>query len=137
MQTFLPLPNFQLSAKVLDWRRLGKQRLEAAQLLKAMYAQGAWSNHPACKMWKGYTIALQHYHDIMILEWKSRGYKNTMELFLPNLDDMILPFWFGDSAFHASHRSNLLRKDSAYYGKFGWTEPQDLPYVWPLRKEAA
>jgi hypothetical protein len=37
----------------------------------------------------------------------------------------------GDEAFHASHRSNLLRKDRDYYGAFGWTEPDDLPYVWP------
>jgi hypothetical protein len=34
---------------------------------------------------------------------------------------------------HDSHRSNLLRKDPQWYGQFGWTVPDDLPYVWPVR----
>lgn len=34
MQTFLPYPDFALSAKVLDNKRLGKQRLEAKQILE-------------------------------------------------------------------------------------------------------
>lgn len=34
MQTFLPYPNVAASATVLDWRRLGKQRLEAVQLIR-------------------------------------------------------------------------------------------------------
>jgi hypothetical protein len=42
------------------------------------------------------------------------------------------PDWFGNKEFHASHRSNLLRKDPEFYGKYGWTEPHDLPYIWPL-----
>ena len=36
MQTFLPYPDFQLSAECLDYKRLGKQRLEAFQLLVAL-----------------------------------------------------------------------------------------------------
>jgi hypothetical protein len=36
MQTFLPLPDFIESAKVLDYKRLGKQRVEAWQILKAI-----------------------------------------------------------------------------------------------------
>jgi hypothetical protein len=31
----------------------------------------------------------------------------------------------------ASHRANLLRKDAAYYGYFGWTEDPTMPYYWP------
>jgi hypothetical protein len=38
----------------------------------------------------------------------------------------------GQEEIHASHRSNLLRKDSEFYGKFGWAEPDDLPYFWPI-----
>lgn len=34
MQTFLPYPNLAASASVLDWRRLGKQRLEIVQLIR-------------------------------------------------------------------------------------------------------
>jgi hypothetical protein len=42
-----------------------------------------------------------------------------------------LPSWWGDDAVHASHRSNLLRKLPEHYSRFGWSEPCDLPYVWP------
>jgi hypothetical protein len=45
--------------------------------------------------------------------------------------DLVLPPWWGDERLHASHRSNLLRKDPAHYGRFGWAEPPDLPYFWP------
>lgn len=45
--------------------------------------------------------------------------------------DTGMPPWLGDSDFHASHRSNLLRKDPEYYGEFNWTESPDLEYVWP------
>ena len=36
MQTFLPFKSFHDSAKCLDYRRLGKQRVEVLQLLKAL-----------------------------------------------------------------------------------------------------
>src|SRR3546814_11842397 len=42
----------------------------------------------------------------------------------------VMPPWLGNAAFHASHRSNLLRKDPGFYGRYGWPEPPDLPYVW-------
>ena len=36
MQTFLPYKSFEESAKVLDWRRLGKQRVEGMQIINAI-----------------------------------------------------------------------------------------------------
>ena len=36
MQTFLPFPDFKMSAQVLDYKRLGKQRVEALQILKTL-----------------------------------------------------------------------------------------------------
>jgi len=42
MQTFLPYPNFHLTAQVLDQRRLGCQRKEAYQILKTL-KQGEWT----------------------------------------------------------------------------------------------
>ncbi|HEY5312264.1 MAG TPA: hypothetical protein VIK18_07080, partial [Pirellulales bacterium] len=42
------------------------------------------------------------------------------------------PPWLGSRKFHASHRSNLLRKKPAWYAQFGWKEPDNLPYVWPV-----
>lgn len=58
MQTFLPYPDFAESLRILDFRRLGKQRLKAMQLLRAISADGS-SRHPAAAMWRGYTNALK------------------------------------------------------------------------------
>lgn len=130
MQTFLPVPDFKKSAKILDWRRLGKQRVEARQILKALQTGKGWIHHPATKMWKGYEEALIAYSNEMIQEWINRGYNNTMEI-LPT-KSFQMPPWFGNEEFHASHRSNLLRKDFDHYSQFGWTEKDNKPYVWPI-----
>lgn len=139
MQTFLPYPNYVRSAQVLDNRRLGKQRVEALQIIKALILPDyGWRNHPAVKMWKNNIESLKVYHDVMIEEWKSRGFKNSMPLFFPPVglptEFPDCPGWLGDEAFHASHRSNLLRKDPIHYGKFGWAEPNNLPYIWPTKE---
>jgi hypothetical protein len=47
-------------------------------------------------------------------------------------DDITLPAWIGDDRVHASHRSNLLRKNPAYYAAHGWTEPDNIEYYWPV-----
>jgi ribosomal protein L27 len=133
MQTFLPYPDFIRTAKVLDFKRLGKQRVEAGQILTSLQKGSGWSRHPAVLMWKGFEDALIHYRNCMIEEWVFRGYRNTMEIF--SHGKIVLPAWFGDDEFHASHRSNLLRKDGEWYGQFGWEEPDNLEYVWPVKKE--
>lgn len=135
MQTFLPYNDFKDSAKVLDRQRLGKQRVETLQLLKALRGETkGWVNHPAAKMWRGYENALAIYGVVICEEWVRRGYKDTCREKIMAYRDtstaVVVPRWLGDEDFHASHRSNLLRKDPDYYGKFGWTEPDDLPYVW-------
>lgn len=54
MQTFLPYPSFRESAKCLDNKRLGKQRVECIQIIKAINnPKYGWQNHPAVKMWRG------------------------------------------------------------------------------------
>jgi len=89
MQTFLPYPDFIRSAQTLDWKRLGKQRVEGMQLLKAILGErkldgnfyNGWINHPATKMWSSYPDALKVYTNTMINEWILRGYKNNMQLY--------------------------------------------------------
>ena len=67
MQTFLPYPDFNLSARVLDDKRLGKQRVESMQIYKSCVLDDyGWKQHPAVKMWKGYETALLMYMDTMI-----------------------------------------------------------------------
>lgn len=136
MQTFLPLPDFEQSARCLDRQRLGKQRLECKQILMALTVPGSgWARHPAVGMWDGYVTHLLQYMQVVIDEWTRRGYQNNM--IVPHMLDHAdpAPAWLGDEGFHRSHRSNLLRKDPVHYGQFGWTEPSDLPYIWPFREK--
>ncbi len=136
MQTFLPLPDMHESVRVLDDRRLGKQRVEALQILNTLAGRSqGWRNHPAVKMWRGHEHALRTYHNLCIAEWIHRGFRNNMQL-MEELAGSPLPDWFGIPEFHASHRSNLLRKDPGHYGWFGWSEPADLPYYWPTEARA-
>jgi hypothetical protein len=132
MQTFLPVPSFRETMSILDYKRLGKQRVEAYQLIKSLTIEGyRWSHHPASKMWNGHLNALIEYMNCAIEEWISRGYNNTMKIFEIS-GEIIYPKWLGNEQFHSAHRSNLLRKDENYYSKFGWTEPNNLPYIWPI-----
>jgi hypothetical protein len=135
MQTFLPYPDFAESACRLDSRRLGKQRVEAMQILRALRGQTrGWVNHPATRMWRGYEEALKTYYNAVLYEWCWRRYRNSM-LFEAVRADVVMPPWLDREDFHASHRSNLLRKDPSFYSQFMWREPHDLPYVWPVPKE--
>jgi hypothetical protein len=129
MQTFLPYPDFEASAAALDYRRLGKQRVEAFQILKALRGESkGWINHPCIKMWRGHETALAAYMNTMIREWIRRGYKNTMKI--EDLSEYNMPSWFGLEAFHLSHRCNLARK-SEYYRNLWPDVDVTMPYLWP------
>lgn len=148
MQTFLPYPDFAQSAACLDNKRLGKQRVECLQILKALSDPTyGWQNHPAVKMWRGRDCALWSYAMAVCREWLQRGYRDNTQAKISELHFACCadqrhhrtynrvttpPPWLGNACFHASHRSNLLRKDPVWYGQFDWTEPNDLPYVWPV-----
>lgn len=55
MRTFLPYPDLRASCVVLDDKRLGKQRVETSQILRALtWPRFAWKNHPAVRMWRGF-----------------------------------------------------------------------------------
>tara|TARA_R100000995_G_C3475218_1_gene120550 strand:+ start:605 stop:1069 length:465 start_codon:yes stop_codon:yes gene_type:complete len=143
MQTFLPYKSFTKSAQALDWKRLGKQRVEAMQIFNALTgvptksgkAYTGWLNHPAVVMWKGYEEALLLYKNKMIEEWILRGYNNTMEM-IGVSDDVAMPHWLGNSRLHASHRSNLLRKDFEFYSQYDWGESDDMEYYWDVGYES-
>ena len=131
MQTFLPYADFTQSAKVLDYKRLGKQRVEALQILNAIRGQSkGWRNHPCTVMWRKNEQALIKYAIVICEEWISRGYKDSLlprfqaEVTTPNPE---MPAWLGFHKLHLSHQSNLVRKDSEFY-KF--QVPNNLLYVW-------
>jgi hypothetical protein len=133
LQTFLPYPDFTESASVLDRLRLGRQRVEAYQILRVLAGLSrGWHNHPAVLMWQGYELALGDYLNVMIDEWVKRGYRNNM--YRVALEPgYALPPWLGAPEFLAAHRSSLLRKDREYYRNFWPEESPDLEYVWPVR----
>jgi hypothetical protein len=139
MQTFLPYPDYQKSAQVLDRARLGKMRVEAKQIYLALTDPSyGWKNHPAVKMWSGWQYnldALAQYGWCICDEWRNRGYKDTLIGFFAERLNMshknwLLPPWL-DKDFCRAHQSNLLRKDFTFYSKFFVDVPPDLPYIWP------
>jgi hypothetical protein len=149
MQTFLPFPAFDRTARVLDARRLGKQRVETIQVLRALTVPGyGWRHHPAAAMWAGYEEALVRYGLDICDVWCQAGKADTCAgtlvadlhhttgLGTPRSQQELtaageLPPWLGGEAFHRSHQSALLRKDPAHYRRFFPDVPDDLPYVWP------
>ena len=149
MQTFLPHPGFRDSALTLDRRRLGKQRVEALQVLRGLTVPGyGWRRHPAVRMWTGYEEALVRYGLDVCRVWREQGHQDSCAASLvaglaecrpgePVRDQRELaeagelPPWLGDEAFHRSHRSALVRKEPAVYAELFPGVPDDLPYVWP------
>lgn len=138
MQTFLPYASFTASAKVLDYRRLGKQRVETLQILNALADPSyGWQNHPAVKMWRGHEGWLIYYGQIICAEWLKRGYKDTCLVKIESFkskywSDYAVPAFLGNEAFHRSHQSNLIRKDPTHYAPLFPDVPSDLPYIWPV-----
>ncbi|TDE38695.1 MSMEG_6728 family protein [Actinomadura sp. 6K520] len=150
MQTFLPYADFAATARVLDPRRLGKQRVEAIQVLRALTVPGyGWRHHPAARMWTGYEEALVRYGLEVCRHWCDLGHGDTCAgTLLADLEGATgvrrprdqgrlavageLPPWLGDAGFHLSHRSALVRKDPGFYGALFPGTPDDLPYVWPV-----
>jgi hypothetical protein len=148
VQTFLPYPDFAASARVLDVRRLGKQRVEALQVLRGLIVPGyGWRHHPGVKMWAGYAEALVRYGLVKCREWTDGGRADTVAATLlgewgtPREQAELaaageLPPWLGHPDFHRSHQSSLVRKDPAHYRPFFPDVPDDLEYVWPASDRA-
>lgn len=139
--TFLSHPDIETSLRILDKRRLGKQRVEAAQIIKALNKETkGWVNHPATRMWVGYEFLLKHYYNESLRIWEERGGKNNLlnPLSLTEEEKNRLttgdkPWWWGWDPLHESHKAALVRKDKEYYKTL---LPEDSPYlqlgyVWP------
>src|ERR1700712_589343 len=78
MQTFLPYADFEATAHVLDRQRLGKQRVETLQILRALVLPDyGWQNHPAVRMWRGRTEALVRYGLDCVENWQGRGHSDS------------------------------------------------------------
>ncbi len=143
MQTFLPFASFEESARVLDPKRLGKQRVETLQILNALTGRSrGWRSHPAVLMWRGHEPALVHYGLVVCVTWRALGYADTcyekIRAFAPDVHTRppVLPPWLGLRELHRSHQSALVRKDPAIYRRWFPDVPDDLPYYWPTANDA-
>src|SRR3954453_18169715 len=128
MQTFLPYADFSASSVALDDRRLGKQRVETFQILRALtWPDYAWKNHPAVRMGRGFVPALVAYGLANCAEWTRRGNADTVEESLlaftdgrrPDVRALArsgqLPPWLGGSPLHLSHQSALGLQEPALF----------------------
>jgi hypothetical protein len=130
--TFLPHPDITKSLEALDKRRLGKQRVEARQIIKALEEKkGGWINHPATRMWNGYIPLLKKYFNTSLEVWEMRGGKNNILQPLEITEDIEFPWWWGWEPLHASHRAALYRKDPELYPIFEDPVYGAFGYVWP------
>lgn len=136
VNTFLPYADFVEVAQSLDDRRLGKQRVEALQILKAnLGLTVGWRNHPAAVMWRGHEGMLAAYALAICAEWTKRGYADNtkgqiIELMKQyKLKPIKKPWWLGAQEFHESHQSNLKRKLPEHYD---FDVADDIPYKWPM-----
>jgi hypothetical protein len=153
MMTFTPYSDFEQSLRTLDTKRLGKQRVEVIQIVRALTVPGyAWSSHPAVLMWKGYEEALGRYGLTACAVWTERGFGDSCaativaDLRAAGVDGIrdyaelaaasALPSWLFDEAVLVSHRSSLLRKDPEHYGPLFPGTATDIDYVWPVRSPA-
>lgn len=130
--TFAPYGDLEACVKSLDYRRLGKQRVEAYQIWRTLVGlSSGWKNHPAVKMWEGYTCFLAIYCNACIDEWIARGYKNNMKK-LPHCGKPHPPWWWGREDVTKSHQASLNRKDPKYY-HFDVSQEEYPEYVWPTK----
>jgi hypothetical protein len=152
MQTFVPYDDYYKIGRSLDNKRLGKQRVEAMQILNCLYKPNRWQNHPAVRMWRGYHEALKHYQNWIMMAWMERGFKNTMAWAKTRttFEDFERPWWFGNEDIHRSHRLMLVYKSIGeylqkekidtfnWYAKQGWHEEYIKHvdnfegYIWPV-----
>jgi len=127
-----------MTADSLDYRRLGKQRVEAFQIINVLTGvqkTKGWHNHPAVRMWENNIDALKLYHNEIIKGWLRRGYKNNMSLYdVPDNPEM--PWWMNNEEIHRSHRARLIAKLPAYY-ESQWPEDKgynNSKYWWPVNE---
>lgn len=136
MQTFLPYPDFLLSAKALDKKRCWKQVIEASQILDVLEGRKTgWANHPAVKMWVGHRIALREYFNAFLHICKTKHGINTKYKALEVYNGAgRYPWWLGRHKFHRAMRARLIEKNEEFYLPiFGEKDKgyNDGKYWWP------
>lgn len=135
MITFLPSPDYKECAKILDYKRLGKNRIEAKWVVQVLFGESKWINHALIRLWEPYRASLIHYCIEICEEWIRRGYNdNQLNYFLDRRETYyVVPNWMTEERLFSSHRTKLITKDPIYYSRFNWEEVPDpnVGYFWP------
>lgn len=140
MQTYLPNPDFYISGKLLDKKRLNNQRNEnfviAQCLLGELPETHPWMKHPAVRMWHNHEIAFSRYVQDIHVACSERGINSSTETKLRVLsvitklanynpeDDGSDPDWVGGFV-HENHKAKLLFKDPDFYKMYNWEVEPD------------
>jgi len=134
--TFITDDDPKVCARNLDYKRLGKQKLECKWIINSIESKKN-NKHPGYLMWEGYLNYLKHYTNCIIEEWLRRGYKNTMEIYsLPS--EFEKPWFFTYRPLQLTHICSLKRKDSNYYNNVFPNSPEitqymTIGYLWPTK----
>ncbi|MGC8583310.1 MAG: pyrimidine dimer DNA glycosylase/endonuclease V [Thermoproteus sp.] len=130
MQIFRPYVDWSKSARVLDNRRLGKQRVEAKQVIMAILrrmgvlndGRRGWLNHPVVLMYyndgRPYLDDLVGYFEATVAEWRFRGFRNEISLadIMPLIKSATSAPGTPITHVHeVEYRRVLLLKDPCYY----------------------
>lgn len=142
-QVYLPYPDFSMTAKCLDNKRLNKQITEAKQVFTFVeYGYGFQGNPAPYKMWEGFGSTIALYVIMLYSEWQQRFYDGRrggkkehkageFVLYDRNWSDELksvkYPTWWNDDRVFSSYRSALLYKDFDWYSQFGWSESPATP----------
>ncbi len=135
----MPFADFKQTMQCLDYKRLGKQRQESLQILKALLnLVPHYKSQPQAKAWKGYEKALCLYGIESCIEWKQRGYVDNTKVIFDIIDyqylrdkPIVMPKWIGNERYHANQKGRLLFKNPHWYGQFGWKEEPEEFYWFP------
>jgi len=144
IQIFLPYPDLNINAKILDEHTLNKQCAATTAILHAIMAVpngNKWEWNPAVTMWKGNEAFLGHYGHRLFGEWKAMGYPDhwsasvTKMGFIKQHAVPTAPWWWGHDEFHQYNKAVLLNQNPKWYGQFFKGLPTDLIGWWPNAHE--
>lgn len=139
--TFVPFPNLEKIASVLDKKRYNKQITECIELVNALEGtKQGYSKHPATLMWKGHIEALKFYYNFLLAKWYEFGGKGSRKPYEIAEEEVSWPWWWGLESVHLSHKLSLRRKNPEHYTMelLELTEKQEslmplVGYVWPSK----
>jgi hypothetical protein len=112
----LPYPNFILSARILETKRIAETLHGINELLNEHFAPENEANYI---LWGNYRDPLSDYGNILSKQLIVRGFKNKIPFpYHVNRIPYCLPPFFGKESYHAAHRKFLLQMNPTHYTKF-------------------